>query len=69
MAVFAPPFGWVEFDPTNNVRVRQEHVALAWGRDFGDVSPLRGVILGGGSHTLIGERGLARAEPPGAPLS
>jgi transglutaminase-like putative cysteine protease len=52
VAVFAPPFGWVEFDPTNNVAVRQEHVALAWGRDFGDVSPLRGVILGGGSHTL-----------------
>jgi transglutaminase-like putative cysteine protease len=52
VAVFAPPFGWVEFDPTNRVRVRQEHVALAWGRDFGDVSPLRGVILGGGSHTL-----------------
>jgi transglutaminase-like putative cysteine protease len=52
VAVFAPPFGWVEYDPTNNVRIRQEHVALAWGRDFGDVSPLRGVILGGGSHTL-----------------
>lgn len=52
VAVFAPPFGWVEYDPTNNVRVTQDHVALAWGRDFGDVSPLRGVILGGGSHTL-----------------
>ncbi len=52
VAVFAPPFGWVEFDPTNGVRVQQEHLALAWGRDFGDVSPLRGVILGGGSHTL-----------------
>jgi transglutaminase-like putative cysteine protease len=52
VSVFAPPFGWVEFDPTNNVRVRQEHIALAWGRDFGDVSPLRGVILGGGSHVL-----------------
>jgi len=52
VAVFAPPFGWVEFDPTNNIRVGQDHVALAWGRDFGDVSPLRGVILGGGSHTL-----------------
>ncbi len=52
VAVFAPPFGWIEFDPTNNVRVRQGHVALAWGRDFGDVSPLRGVLLGGGSHTL-----------------
>lgn len=52
VAVFAPPLGWVEFDPTNNVRVQQEHVMLGWGRDFGDVSPLRGVILGGGSHTL-----------------
>lgn len=52
VAVFAPPFGWVEFDPTNKLRVDQEHVTLAWGRDFGDVSPLRGVILGAGSHTL-----------------
>ena len=52
VSVFAPPWGWVEFDPTNNLRVSQEHVALAWGRDFGDVSPLRGVILGGGSHKL-----------------
>jgi len=52
VAVFAPPFGWLGFDPTNNVRVEQDHVALAWGRDFGDVSPLRGVILGGGSHKL-----------------
>ena len=52
VAVFAPPIGWLGFDPTNNVRVNQDHVALAWGRDFGDVSPLRGVILGGGSHKL-----------------
>ncbi|MFI4869943.1 MAG: transglutaminase N-terminal domain-containing protein [Steroidobacterales bacterium] len=52
VAVFAPPFGWLGFDPTNNMRVNQDHVALAWGRDFGDVSPLRGVILGGGSHRL-----------------
>jgi transglutaminase-like putative cysteine protease len=52
VAVFAPPFGWVEFDPTNDLRVAQEHVTLAWGRDFGDVSPLRGVILGGGEHSL-----------------
>jgi len=52
VAVFAPPFGWIGFNPTNNVLVNQDHVALAWGRDFGDVSPLRGVILGGGSHRL-----------------
>ncbi len=44
--------GWVDFDPTNNLLVRDEHVTLAWGRDFQDVSPLRGIILGGGRHTL-----------------
>jgi transglutaminase-like putative cysteine protease len=66
VAVFAPPFGWIEYDPTNNVRVRQEHIALAWGRDFSDVSPLRGVLLGGGSHTLavrVAMRPLGVQEP------
>jgi transglutaminase-like putative cysteine protease len=52
VAVYAPPLGWVELDPTNNLRVDQEHVVLAWGRDFGDVSPMRGVILGGGAQSL-----------------
>jgi len=52
VAVYAPPFGWIELDPTNNLRVDREHVVLAWGRDFGDVSPLRGVLLGGGTHSL-----------------
>jgi transglutaminase-like putative cysteine protease len=44
--------GWVMLDPTNDCVVQEEHVLLAWGRDFGDVSPLRGVILGGGAHGL-----------------
>jgi len=44
--------GWAEFDPTNNLRVENEHIVLAYGRDFQDATPLRGVILGGGSHTL-----------------
>jgi len=52
IAVHAPPFGWVALDPTNDRRVGRDHVTLAWGRDFGDVSPLRGVILGGGDHEL-----------------
>jgi transglutaminase-like putative cysteine protease len=53
VAVYSPPLGWVELDPTNDTRVAGDHVAVAWGRDFGDVSPLRGVILGGGgSHEL-----------------
>jgi transglutaminase-like putative cysteine protease len=47
-----PEIGWVDFDPTNNLLVSDEHVTLAWGRDFADVSPLRGIILGGGRHIL-----------------
>lgn len=50
IAVWCPRLGWVDFDPTNNLIPALEHITLAWGRDFGDVSPLRGVILGGGSH-------------------
>ena len=50
VAVFCPVLGWVDFDPTNNVQPALEHITLAWGRDFSDVSPLRGVILGGGNH-------------------
>lgn len=52
VAVHAPPFGWVELDPTNRCRTGIDHIAIAWGRDFGDVSPLRGVIIGGGRHEL-----------------
>lgn len=44
--------GWLDMDPTNNVAPTDGHVTLAWGRDYSDVSPLRGLILGGGSSTL-----------------
>lgn len=50
VSVFCPVLGWVDFDPTNNIQPSLEHISLSWGRDFSDVSPLRGVILGGGSH-------------------
>ncbi|MGJ7515411.1 transglutaminase family protein [Pseudomonas baetica] len=50
VSVYCPVAGWVDFDPTNNVQPALEHITLAWGRDFSDVSPLRGVILGGGNH-------------------
>lgn len=50
VSVFCPVLGWVDFDPTNNIQPALEHITLAWGRDFSDVSPLRGVILGGGNH-------------------
>ena len=51
-AWLGPGSGWIGLDPTNGIVVRDEHVVLGWGRDFSDVSPLYGVILGGGRHTL-----------------
>lgn len=52
LSVFAPGFGYIDFDPTNGCIPSQEHVTLAWGRDFSDTSPLKGVILGGGDHIV-----------------
>jgi transglutaminase-like putative cysteine protease len=52
LAAWCPRLGWVDLDPTNDVLPSQRHVTLAWGRDYGDVSPLRGILLGGGDHTL-----------------
>ena len=43
---------WVGLDPTNNCLVGDQHVTLAWGRDFSDVTPMRGVVLGGGEQEL-----------------
>jgi transglutaminase-like putative cysteine protease len=51
-AWLGPGHGWIDLDPTNDIVVRDEHVVLGWGRDYADVSPLRGVLLGGGAHTL-----------------
>ncbi|MDP4300531.1 transglutaminase family protein [Leptothrix discophora] len=48
VSVWCPVHGWVALDPTNAVTVGLDHVTLAWGRDYGDVAPLRGVIRGGG---------------------
>jgi transglutaminase-like putative cysteine protease len=52
MSVYCPLHGWVDLDPTNDVVVGERHVTVAWGRDYGDVSPLRGVLLGGAQHAL-----------------
>ena len=51
-SAFVPEFGWVDFDPTNDLLPTHEHVTVAFGRDFADVTPIRGVILGGGQHRL-----------------
>jgi transglutaminase-like putative cysteine protease len=52
VSVFFPALGWVDFDPTNRCLVQHEHITLGWGRDFGDVTPLRGIVLGGGKQEL-----------------
>jgi transglutaminase-like putative cysteine protease len=52
VSAFCPGTGWLDVDPTNNLVVGDGHVTLGWGRDYGDVSPLRGLILGGRDHTL-----------------
>ena len=50
VSVYVPgsEYGWVDFDPTNNLLPDTEHITLSFGRDFSDISPLRGIILGGG---------------------
>jgi uncharacterized alpha-E superfamily protein/transglutaminase-like putative cysteine protease len=52
VSVYAGDVGWVDFDPTNNVIPRIEHITFAWGRDYGDVSPISGTIVGGGAHEV-----------------
>jgi transglutaminase-like putative cysteine protease len=52
VSVYCPSIGWVDFDPTNKCMVNVEHVTLGWGRDFSDVTVLRGVMLGGGEQSL-----------------
>jgi transglutaminase-like putative cysteine protease len=53
VAVHLPDFGWIDFDPTNGLMPGDQHVTVACGRDFADVTPVRGVILGGGAHELL----------------
>jgi transglutaminase-like putative cysteine protease len=50
--IFCPGTGWVDFDPTNNVQPAEEHITVAYGRDFGDVSPVAGILTGGGKHVV-----------------
>jgi len=51
-AAYAPHVGWLDFDPTNDQNPPRRHITTAWGRDYGDVTPLKGVLFGGGEHTL-----------------
>jgi len=51
-SVFIPDVGWVDFDPTNNQIPGEQHIIVAWGRGYGDVTPLKGVVFGGADHEL-----------------
>ncbi len=52
VSVYIPGYGWLDLDPTNNVRPTTGHVTLAYGRDYGDVTPVNGISLGGGGQTI-----------------
>lgn len=48
-SAYSPIEGWADFDPTNNLMAMQQHITTAWGRDYADVTPLKGSVLGGGA--------------------
>jgi transglutaminase-like putative cysteine protease len=52
VSAWCPTLGWIEVDPTNDLVPSDRHIVLAYGRDYDDVSPVKGVTLGGGSHTV-----------------
>lgn len=68
-SVWAPETGWVDFDPTNNLVQSDDHVTVAYGRDFADVSPISGVLLGGGDHTVSVSVDVAPMDEPKSPAA
>lgn len=52
LSIYIPDVGWVDLDPTNNLLANETYITVSWGRDYGDVSPVKGVVMGGGNHTL-----------------
>jgi transglutaminase-like putative cysteine protease len=51
-SIYIPNSGWIDFDPTNNILPGQQHITIGWGRDYSDITPLKGVILSSGKHKL-----------------
>jgi transglutaminase-like putative cysteine protease len=66
VSVYVPGSGWMDFDPTNDVRPSDGHVTLGWGRDYGDVTPVKGIALGGGEQIVEVE---VRVEPINLPAT
>jgi transglutaminase-like putative cysteine protease len=52
ISTYLPSVGWVDFDPVNNLIPEERHVTIAYGRDYSDVTPIRGVLVGGGRHIV-----------------
>jgi transglutaminase-like putative cysteine protease len=52
VSLWVPGAGWIDLDPTNDLIPEDAHITLAWGRDYGDVSPIVGLVYGGGEQTL-----------------
>jgi transglutaminase-like putative cysteine protease len=52
ISVYCGAIGWIDFDPTNDLVPSTDHVTIAWGRDYNDVTPVRGLFVGGGHHEL-----------------
>lgn len=52
LSFWCPAIGWIDLDPTNNLIPSEQHIMLGWGRDYDDVSPIKGIILGGGDHEV-----------------
>jgi transglutaminase-like putative cysteine protease len=52
LSIWCPGHGWVDLDPTNDMIPSIEHISIAWGREYSDVSPISGAIFGGGAHTV-----------------
>ena len=60
LSLYTPGAGWIDLDPTNNCLTSIEHITVAWGRNYDEVSPVRGVILGGGTQHLSVDVDVAR---------
>jgi len=52
VSVFCPGIGWLDLDPTNDCQVNGDHLTVAWGRDYSDVPPVKGVAIGGLDHVI-----------------
>ena len=63
VAFYCPGIGWIDVDLTNNLLPSMQHITLGWGRDYDDISPVRGVLTGGDEHSLsVGVEVTARGE-------